>query len=362
MQLSRIVAALPSTTPFTPPEVLERQRGRKFGIRLGANESSFGASPKAFAAIEQSMKSIQNYTDGTHFELKSLLTKHLGCADENLVVGPGIDGLLGQIARVLLDPGDKVVTSLGGYPTTEYAVIGVGGELVKVSYLQDGPDLEGLAAKAREVGAKIVYVANPDNPSGAWQSEEQLENFVSSVPGDTAILFDEAYGEFAPSMPAASKWLDDPRVIRLRTFSKVYGMAGMRVAYVIGHPDTVGPINRVRMHFEVNILAYHAAIASLEDQKHAQWVVEETRKGREEYRALAKELGLRALPSETNFVAIDVGGSERAVELIKLLGDRGIFIRMPWAAPLNRCIRVSVGLPEERKAFADAFRELSASE
>ncbi|MEZ0327362.1 MAG: aminotransferase class I/II-fold pyridoxal phosphate-dependent enzyme [Fimbriimonas sp.] len=358
MELSRIVAALPSSTPFTPPEVLERQRGRKFAVRLGANESSFGASPKAYQAIKDSLTQIQHYTDGTHHELKTALSQHLQCSEENLVVGPGIDGLLGHIARVLLNPGDKVVTSLGGYPTTEYAVIGVGGELVKVSYLQNGPDLLGLARTAGEVGAKIVYLANPDNPSGAWQNDSELDSFIAAIPEDTAIILDEAYAEFAPSIAAASKWLHDPRIIRLRTFSKVYGMAGMRVAYAIGHPDTIGPINRIRMHFEVNILAYHAALASLKDQAFARWVVEETRKGREEYHALARELGLTSVPSETNFVAIDVGGRDRAIELIQQLGDRGIFIRMPWAAPLNRCIRVSVGLLEERAVFASAMREL----
>jgi histidinol-phosphate aminotransferase len=358
MPMSRIVAALPSTTPFTPPEAIERSRGRKFDIRLGANESSFGASPKALAAIRESLGAIQNYTDGTHHELKDILASSLACSPESLVVGPGIDGLLGHLARLLLNPGDRAVVSLGGYPTMEYAVAGVGGELVKVPYLQNGPDLASLAATARESGAKIVYLANPDNPSGAWQSEERLQAFVAAVPADCAIILDEAYAEFAPSIVSASKWIEDDRVIRLRTFSKVHGMAGMRVAYAVGYPDTIGPIHRIRMHFEVNILAYHAAIASIADLSHSAWVSEETRKGREEYVTLAEELGRTAIPSHTNFVAIDVGGPERAKELVQQLSDAGIFVRMPWAAPLNRCIRVSVGLPSEREAFAEVFRKL----
>jgi histidinol-phosphate aminotransferase len=137
-------------------------------------------------------------------------------------------------------------------------------------------------------------------------------------------------------------------------------MAGMRVAYALGHPDSVGPINRIRMSFEVNILAYHAAIASLNDPQHTDWVIRETAAGREEYYALAAELGLSAIPSATNFVAIDLGSNARATAMVKALGERGIFIRMPWAAPLNRCIRVSVGLPEERLRFAEVFRELLA--
>ena len=358
MELSNIVAQLPSTTPFTPPEVLERQLGRRFEVRLGANESSFGASPLAREAIRDSLGAIQNYADGTHHELKNLLAEQVGCETENLVIGPGIDGLLGYLARVFLNPGDKVVTSLGGYPTMEYAVIGVGGELVKVPYLAHGPALEGLASAASEAGAKIVYLANPDNPSGVWQSEERLRSYISTIPAGTVIILDEAYTEFAPSTVPVSTWLDDPRVVRLRTFSKVHGMAGMRVGYAVGHPDSVGPINRIRMSFEVSILAYHAAVAALQDSRHTDWVITETAAGREEYYALANELGLAWLPSATNFVAIDLGSSERATAMVKALGQQGIFIRMPWAAPLNRCIRVSVGLPEGRKRFAEVFREL----
>lgn len=353
-ELSEIVAALPASTPFKPPEVLERQLGQPFELRLGANESMFGTSPKALHALHQTIVTCAWYPDGTYESLRVALALRLRTDVEGIVIGPGIDGLLGHIAWAFMNPGDTAITSRGSYPTFEYAVAGVGGRIERVEYRNDRPDTGGLLDLAKKHWARLVYLANPDNPSGARTPREEVEALQRELPRDCLLVLDEAYFEFS----GENYELPNENVIRLRTFSKGYGMAGLRVAYAFGHRNTVGAINRFRMHFEVNRLGAAAAEAALGDVEFLRNMVEEVRRGRDEYGELATSLGLTSLPSHTNFVAIDLGAFERAQAMVIALQEAGVFVRMPWAAPLNRCIRVTVGTPGQRARFAEIFRDL----
>jgi len=355
-----LVQSLPTVVPFVAPEALERRRERKLILRLGANESPFGISPRAREAMESALEHAAWYGDPESYELRAELARRLGVVMSNLVVGSGIDDLLGLIVRALVAPGERVVTSLGAYPTFNYHVAGYGGELHRVPYRDDRNDLKALAAAAR-AGARLVYLANPDNPSGSWYPAADLAALIAALPPDCLLVLDEAYLEFAPAAEVLPIMAEDPRVIRLRTFSKAHGMAGTRIGYAIAAAEMIAGFDKIRLHFGVNAIAQAGALASLSDVDFVAGVVRAVAEGRRDYEALARSLALTALPSATNFVAIDVGGVERARALVELLLARDVFVRMPGAAPLDRCIRITVGTPDERTAFAEVMRELHAA-
>lgn len=330
--------------------------GRAFEARLGANENVFGPSPKAIAAMQAVDGDIWMYGDPESHDLRHALAADLGIQPGNIVVGEGIDGLLGYLARLLVDKGDTVVTSDGAYPTFNYHVAGFGGVLHKVPYKDDHEDPAALMAKAAEVGAKMVYLANPDNPMGSWHEGADIVAALDSLPDGCLLVLDEAYVEFAPEGTAAEIDINDPRVIRMRTFSKAYGMAGARVGYALGAEALITAFNKIRNHFGMNRSAQVAALAALQDQTYLAETCAKVAAGRAEITRIAAENGLSALPSATNFVAIDCGqdgGFAKAV--LDGLVKRGVFVRMPFVAPQNRCIRVSAGRPEGLAAFAKAL-------
>ncbi|HRY23258.1 MAG TPA: aminotransferase class I/II-fold pyridoxal phosphate-dependent enzyme [Geminicoccaceae bacterium] len=361
-RLTDLVQGLPATIPFVGPEALERRRGRLFELRLGANESAFGLSPLAAEAIRRELARAAWYGDPEAFELRERLAGLHRVGLDEIVVGAGIDELLGVLVRAVTGPGDPVVTSAGAYPTFNYHVAGFGGRLVAVPYRDDHEDLEGLALAVRREGAKLVYLANPDNPMGTWHTGSAVQGFIAGLPADVLVLLDEAYVELAPADTAPPIDTADPRVVRLRTFSKAHGMAGLRIGYAIAHAEVIQAMGKIRNHFGVSRVAQAAAMASLDDAAFVAGVVAEVARGRDEYAGLAAGLGFRALPSATNFVAIDVdpekGGPERGRALLEALADAGVFIRRPGIAPLDRCIRVSVGTAPERARFADIFSRI----
>lgn len=356
--VTRLVAELPATVPFVGPEALERQSGRAFTLRLGANESTFGPSPRAQAAMQAAIGRVSNYADPENYELRAALAERLGVKIEQVVVGSGIDDLLGLVVRAFLERHDYAVTSLGAYPTFNYHVAGYGARLERVPYRNDQNDLEALAEAAHRVQARLVYLANPDNPTGSWHSAAAVQALIDRLPDQCLLILDEAYFEFAPPDTLLPMNADDPRVLRMRTFSKAYGMAGMRVGYAVGPESIMQAFEKIRLHFGVNMLAVEGALASLQDDDFLRGVVAAVAEGREDYTQLARELGITPLPSATNFVTMDVGGPERATRLVAALAAEGVFIRMPGVAPLNRCIRVTVGKPAERAAFAEVLRRV----
>ncbi|MEX0328113.1 MAG: pyridoxal phosphate-dependent aminotransferase [Ruegeria sp.] len=351
-----LTQSLPATVPFVGPETQERQRGAPFDARIGANESVFGPSPRAVEALQQAARDIWMYGDPENYDLRHALAAHHGVAPENIVVGEGIDGLLGYLVRLMVAPGDAVVTSDGAYPTFNYHVAGFGGVLHKVPYRDDHEDPVALFAKAAEVDAKLVYLANPDNPMGSWHSGAEIVTAMEALPDGCVLVLDEAYVECAPEGTATPVSVDDPRVIRMRTFSKVYGMAGARVGYALGAVELIAAFNKVRNHFGMNRAAQAGALAALQDQA---WLAEVQAKiaaSRDQIAQIARDNGLEPLPSATNFVAIDCRrDGVFAKSVLDSLVEQGVFVRMPFAAPQNRCIRVSCGGEAEMAAFASAF-------
>ncbi len=355
---TRVVRGLPAATPFVGPEALERQMGRPFRVRIGANESAFGISPRAAAAMREAVERISWYADPEGHELRAALGTLHGVGIDEICLAGGIDELLGLTVRMLVEPGTPVVTSLGAYPTFNYHVEGFGGALHRVPYRDDRNDLEALADAARSLDAPLVYLANPDNPMGTWHDADAVRSFIDRLPERTVLVLDEAYLEFAPPTVSWPVDVQDPKVVRMRTFSKAHGMAGARIGYAIASASVVAGYDKIRNHFGVNRVAQTGALASLADRAFIEEVIAEVARGRREYETLAGALGLVTVPSATNFVSIDVGGGDRARAVLHALQERGIFVRMPAVAPLDRCVRVTVGTAREREQFAEAFRRV----
>ncbi len=351
-----LIASLPATTPFVGPEVQERARGAKFKARLGANENVFGPSPKAIKAMQDAAFETWMYGDSASHDLRSALAAHHGTSIDNIVIGAGIDGLLGSLVRMIVAKGDAVVTSAGAYPTFNYHVNGYGGVLHQVPFVEDHESPEALIEKAREVDAKLIYIANPDNPMGTWHSAKTINDMIARVPAGTLLILDEAYIEFAPEGTAPDDLTDNPDVIRMRTFSKAYGMAGARVGAAIGHKDLIESFTKVRDHFGMSRMSQAGALAALQDQDYLNETRAKVTRARGRLTRIATDNGLIALPSATNFVTIDCGADgdfARAVvaEMIK----RDVFIRMPFMAPEDRCIRISAGTDADLDLVAAAL-------
>lgn len=343
-RFTRIVDGLPATVPFVGPEAQERARGRPFRARIGANESVFGPSPAAIEAMRRAAPEAWMYCDPNIHELRQALATHHDLPPECIVIGEGIDGLLGYTVRLFVEPGDAVVTSLGAYPTFNYHVAGYGGRLVAVPYRDDAEDTEALARAAREHRPKLVFLANPDNPMGSWHRAERVEALMDALPDGTLLCLDEAYVEFAPEGTAPAWNPDDRRLVRFRTFSKAYGLAGLRIGYAVTHPEIAAAYDRVRNHFGVSRVAQEAALAALGDGAHLASVVGQVSAARRRIAEIAAVNGLAALPSATNFVTVDCGrDGDFARAVLRELVARDVFVRMPGVAPLDRCIRVSAG-------------------
>ncbi|RKT35178.1 histidinol-phosphate aminotransferase [Roseovarius halotolerans] len=358
-----LVQTLPANVPFVGPEEQERARGAPFRARLGANESLFGPSPAAVKAMQAEALETWKYGDPSSHDLRAALAAGIGCDVENILVGEGIDGLLGNLVRLLVAPGDAVVTSDGAYPTFNYHVAGFGGALHKVPYRDDHEDPAALLTKAKEVDAKLVYLANPDNPMGSWHSGSDIRTALDDLPEGCLLLLDEAYIEFAPEGTAAAIDADDPRVIKMRTFSKAYGMAGARIGYAIGARGLIRSFDKIRNHFGMNRMAQAGALAAFDDAAWLLHVQGEVARARDRIALIAQENGLRALPSATNFVAVDCGADGAfASAVLEALVARGVFVRKPFVAPQDRCIRISCGRPQDLDVLAEVLPEaLSAA-
>ncbi len=352
-----IVRGLPATTPFVGPEAIERRTGSAFRVRVGANESAFGVSPNAAQAMSDAIRRAAWYGDPESHDLRAALAARHRVAMDELCVGEGIDALLGVAVRMLSEPGSAVVTSRGAYPTFAYHVAGYGARLEAVPYREDREDPYALLERARDSRATLVYLANPDNPMGTWHDAGRVRSVLGDMPKGAVLVLDEAYLDFAP--PEADWPMDpsDPRILRMRTFSKAHGMAGARIGYCVGHRSLIEGMNKIRNHFGVNRIAQAGALASLQDEAFLASVVRRVDAGRREYYRMARELGLAAIPSAANFVAVDVGGPRRARALLTELEKRGVFVRMPGAPPLDRCIRITVGTGAERAALRDVLPE-----
>ncbi len=364
--LTNFMEALPSDIPFVGPETLERRHGQMFQARLGANESDFGPSPKAMAAIANSLQEMSLYADPEHWEMRQKLAQLHGLNPDQIMLGEGIDGLFGVLARLVCEPGMKVVTSAGAYPTFMFQMVNNGAEIIRVPYRDDHEDLDALLDHVSRHGAKICYLSNPDNPMGSWVSAEDIQTFITHLPEDCLFVLDEAYHDFAPSKARLAEDFVHSQLLRFRTFSKAHGLAGMRVAYVFGPQELTLSFNKIRNHFGMNRLGLMAAMASLDDPEHLEDVRQKVAVSKERIAKIAAAHDCQALPSATNFVAVDLGADGTlSRNMVAALAKRQVFVRMPMVAPLDRCIRITAGgidaMDKLDKEFGPALEEARSS-
>lgn len=354
--ISSVVQALPHLVPFVGPEQMERLRGRPFRARLGANESPFGASPHAIAAMEEAARDSWKYCDPENHDLRAAIARLHGVEVDNVVIGEGIDGLLGLAVKIAADPGTSVVTSDGAYPTFNFHVAAQGARLVKVPFRDDKEDLEALRDAALREKARVLYVSNPNNPMGSWWQSADLERLIAALPDGLLLLLDEAYCDTAPQGSVPRVDTGNPQVLRLRTFSKAYGLAGARIGYALGEAALIANFEKVRNHYGINRLGQIGARAAIEDQTYLAAVLQRIEQARHRIARIARDSGLEPLPSATNFVAIDCGrdGVFAKAVLDELLA-RDVFARKPASPGLDRCIRISCGLDAELDILAEAL-------
>jgi histidinol-phosphate aminotransferase len=346
-------------TPFIGPEQLMRERGHASLLRLGANESAFGPSPKAVAAMAAELPRLSWYGDPQSYDVRAAVAVLHGCSVDNVCIGSGIDDLMGLAVRAFTAAGSVTLATRGTYPTFSYHVTGFGATLETVPYRGDGlVDVDALIARAKELHPSIVYLANPDNPSGTLLPREEVLRLFEALPARTLLFLDEAYIDFVlapqPAMPI------HPRLMQVRTFSKAYGMAGARIGYMISTKRNVDTFDKIRLHYGVNRNAQVGALAALGDAEFHGSVITSVAQGRDDYYALARTLGRGYLESYTNFVCIDFESNERATAVMNRLLEHGVFVRKPGAPPLDRYVRVSVGTPGERAEFARRLRAVLA--
>ncbi len=352
---NRILAKLPTARPFIAAEAHERAAGRPLALRLGANESLFGPSQSVTERIAEALGEAPLYGDPENHDLRRALARRHGIDPAEIMVGAGIDDLLGMTVRCFTNPGDVGVVSRGTYPMFGYNLKGFGGEVVRVDYSSDRPDCGALGAAAREHSARLVYLANPDNPTGTLLPGSDVEQLIAGLSDGALLILDEAYADFTDPGELLPLQPLDSRIVRLRTFSKIHGLAGLRVGYAIAPKPTLDVLEKIRLHFAVNRLGQVAALAALADESYTNRVREQVRAGCEHYAEIARLLDLPTLSSRTNFVAFDLGDAARAETARSRLLDRGVWVRIPWAPPLDRFIRVSVTHREDREQFGTAL-------
>lgn len=357
-QVPPYIATLKPYVPGKPIAELQRETGTRKIIKLASNENPLGPSPKATAAIRRSIDELHRYPDGG-FALKQLLAARYRVTPENIVLGAGSDSLMLAVVRAFVTEGGEVVTSAGSF-AQYYLMPQSRGAVVKTAPLREYRyDLEAIAALVTPT-TQCIFLANPNNPTGTMFTCAEWEAFYRRIPSDTLIVLDEAYFEFVegiPDWPDSQKYRYD-NVVTLRTFSKAYGLAGIRLGYGIGHADTIGALHKVKLPFEPNTLALAAGEGALQDQEFVSAYRALVERGRQEYYERFARMGVRYTPSVANFVMAVFSDQAAAERIHHGLLARGIIVRPLHAFGLPEAIRITIGLPDENARCMDAIAEL----
>ena len=363
--VEQAVAGVQSLQPYEPGKPiseLKRELGLDDIIKLASNENPMGPSPRVADAIQDAVGDLALYPDANGFDLKRVLAERHGIGTDRITLGTGSDHILEMIARVFLGEGRSAVFSQYGFAI--YAIVSqaAGAELRPAealgpehSEMPYGHDLEAMADRI-DASTRVVFIANPNNPTGTWVDESALRSFLKRVPKDVLVLLDEAYFEYVEesAYPNGAALLDEyPNLVVMRTFSKAYGLAGVRVGYALASTEITDLLNRVRLAFHPNSLAQVAAVAALEDEDHVRRSLEMNRSERAKMDAGLRDRGFATIPSVCNFVSFDAGRPAR--EVFQSLLEQGVIVRPLDGYGLERHLRVTVGLPEENERFFAAL-------
>ncbi|BCU06539.1 histidinol-phosphate transaminase [Allochromatium tepidum] len=355
------IAGLTPYVPGKPVSELERELGISGSVKLASNENPLGPGPRAREAMDAVLAELGRYPDGGGFELRRVLAEYHGLSPMAVTIGNGSNDVLDLIARVFLQPGAESVFSEHAFAVYPIAIQSVGAT-ARVAKARDyGHDLEAMAALVNDQ-TRVVWIANPNNPTGTWLAAEPLKSFIGSLPKTCIVVVDEAYTEYVaePDFPDATHWVETfPNLIVTRTFSKAHGLAALRVGYALSDPRIADLLNRVRQPFNVNALAQAAAIAAINDREHVRASVELNRAGMKQLTGAFERLGLAYIPSVGNFVTVDCG--RPAAPINEALLKRGVIVRPVGNYGMPNHLRISIGLESENARFIAAFEDVLAS-
>ena len=359
-ELPEYIRTLIPYEPGKPIEEVEREYGIANSIKLASNENPLGPSPKALAALRAKLGELHLYPDGDCFYLKNRLAKKLGVAPQELIFGNGSNEIIELAVRAFMRPGDQAVMARQVFVVYQLIVQAVGGKSVQVPLRDYTHDLGAIAA-AVTPQTKIVFLANPNNPTGTIYRRGEWAEFLAKLPEDLLLIVDEAYFEYVQDggYPDSLKsHRDDRPMLTLRTFSKLYGLAGLRIGYGVGSREIISMMQRVRQPFNVNAPAQWAALAALDDVDHVQRSLALNREGLEFLGAEFTKLGLEFVPSHGNFVLLRVGKGQ---EVFKQLLGQGVIVRPMGGYQFPEHVRVTVGTMDENRKFIDALQKVIKS-
>lgn len=349
-------------SPYVPGKPVE-ELAREFGlhpadiVKLASNENPLGPSPMAVAAIQAALPEMTRYPDGNGFALKQALSRRLAVSPVMITLGNGSNDILELITRAFVGPQHEVIFSEHAFAVYPIVTQAVGASAVVVPAKNWGHDLDAMAA-AITPQTRLIFVANPNNPTGTWIERDELERFLARVPEQVIVVLDEAYTEYVETtdVPNGLDYLSNyPNLLVSRTFSKAYGLAALRVGYGICQPAIADAMNRVRQPFNVNSLALAAAVATLEDDAYLAESRRINREGMAQLEAGFAALKLRWIPSRGNFVAVDLG--REAAPVFQTLLRQGVIVRPVANYGMPNHLRVSIGLPEENQRFLDVLKQ-----
>jgi len=341
-----------------PIEETKRQLGLKEVIKLASNENPFGSSPRAISAIKKSLNQINRYPDSQSYYLKKRLARYYGLAPENFVLGNGSDELIDVIIKTLVEPDESIVTSESTF--LEYEIIAqTNDRKVKKSPLRYFKYDLGAMLKLVDKKTKLVFIANPNNPTGTYVSNYEIEEFLKALPEQVMVVLDEAYDAFidVQDYPDSISYLRRKKnVIILKTFSKAYGLAGLRLGYAMVNSELAAYMERIRQPFNVNLLAQTAGLAALDDKKFLKKTRQLTLSGKKFIYAALAEMGLGFVPSVTNFILVDM--DRDGVEVFKSMLKFGVIVRDMQQYGLNNFIRVTIGTQKENERLIRVLRKV----
>lgn len=353
------IRAIAPYVPGKPSSELAREMGLDEAsiVKLASNENPLGPGAKALAAMRQALDDITRYPDGNGFDLKRALSARYRVDAARIVLGNGSNDVLELAARTFLTPGTSAVYSQHAFAVYPLSVQSIGATHLCAPARDFGHDLDAMAAAVRD-DTRLVFVANPNNPTGTFLPGEALLRFLGRVPRRVVVVLDEAYTEYLPDADRYDSvaWLEQhPNLVVSRTFSKAYGLAGLRVGFALAHPDVADLMNRVRQPFNVNSVAQAGAVAALGDTEYLQRTRALNAQGMERIVAAVTRMGLAHIPSRGNFVCVKVGA---AGEVYQQLLRRGVIVRPVASYAMPEWLRVSIGLPEENERFIAALAEV----
>lgn len=343
--------------PGKPIEELERELGLDRIIKLASNENPLGPGKKALEAIQSALPQLALYPDGSGYNLKKTLSRKFAVDARQITLGNGSNEILELIARAFLTPELDVIFSQHAFAVYPIVTQAVGATAVVVPALNYGHDLAGMLQKVTEK-TRVVFIANPNNPTGTWLSQTELQRFIDALPETCLCVLDEAYFEFVGNRNQVNSisWLEKyPNLIITRTFSKAYGLAGLRVGYSFSSPEIADILNRVRQPFNNNMLALVAAEAALEDSEHLLKTLKVNEQGMLQLTEGFKNLGLSWIPSAGNFVSVDL--NEPAEPIYEALLRKGVIVRPVANYEMPHHLRVSIGTSEENQLFLQALTD-----